>query len=174
MVKKSKEDNPMRNIEIDKLVINCCVGEAGDKLTKAAKVLKDLSNQEPVLNQAKITIRSFNVRRGEKIATHVTIRGDKAKDILERGLKVKEFELKRGCFSEHGHFGFGIQEHIDLGLRYDPYTGIFGMDFYVVLKRPGYRVAKRKHARAKIGNHQIITKEEAQEWFKRTYDGVLI
>ena len=174
MVKKSKEDNPMRNIEIDKLVINCCVGEAGDKLTKAAKVLKDLSGQEPVLNQAKITIRSFNVRRGEKIATHVTIRGDKAKDILERGLKVKEFELKRACFSEHGHFGFGVQEHIDLGLRYDPYTGIFGMDFYVVLKRPGYRVAKRKHARSKIGNHQIITRDEAQEWFKRTYDGVLI
>lgn len=33
----------MRKIQIEKLVINCCVGEAGDKLTKAAKVLKDLS-----------------------------------------------------------------------------------------------------------------------------------
>ncbi len=33
----------MREIVIDKLVINCCVGEPGDKLTKAAKVLKDLS-----------------------------------------------------------------------------------------------------------------------------------
>ena len=38
MAKRSKEDNPMRNIEIDKLVINCCVGEAGDKLTKAVKL----------------------------------------------------------------------------------------------------------------------------------------
>ncbi len=174
MVKRSKEDNPMRGIEIDKLVINCCVGEAGDKLTKAVKVLKDLSGQEPVTNKAKITIRSFNVRRGEKIATHVTVRGDKAKDLLDRGLKVKEYELKRGCFSQDGHFGFGIHEHIDLGLRYDPYTGIYGMDFYVVLKRPGYRVARRKHARSNIGNFQKITKEEAQEWFKRTYDGVLI
>ena len=65
---KSKDDNPMRKIQIEKLVINCCVGEAGDKLTKAAKVLRDLSGQEPVLNKAKITIRSFSVRRGEKIA----------------------------------------------------------------------------------------------------------
>lgn len=43
VTKKSKEDNPMRKIVIDKLVINCCVGEGGDKLTKAAKVLRDLS-----------------------------------------------------------------------------------------------------------------------------------
>ena len=39
----TKADNNMRRIEIDKLVINCCVGESGDKLTKAAKVLKDLT-----------------------------------------------------------------------------------------------------------------------------------
>lgn len=142
----TKADNKMRRIQIDKLVINCCVGEAGDKLTKAAKVLKDLSGQEPVLNKAKITIRSFSVRRGEKIACHVTVRGDKARDLLERGFKVKEYELKGGAFTDNGNFGFGVEEHIDLGLRYDPYTGIFGMDFYVVLKRPGLRVARRKRA----------------------------
>ena len=169
-----KKDNVMRNIDIEKLVINCSVGEAGDKLTKAAKVLKDLSGQEPVLNKAKITIRSFSVRRGEKIACHVTIRGDKARDLLERGLKVKEYELSKNCFSENGNFGFGVQEHIDLGLRYDPYTGIYGMDFYVVLRRPGNRVAKRKRARSTVGSAQRISKEDAQEWFKRTYDGTLI
>ena len=45
-------------------------------------------------------------------------------EILERGLKVKEYELKKYNFSENGNFGFGIQEHIDLGIKYDPTTGM--------------------------------------------------
>merc|ERR1712159_914368 len=163
-----------KNIAIDKLVINCSVGEGGDKVLKAVKVLKDLTGQEPVTTKCKYTIRSFGIRRGDKIATHVTVRGDKAKEILERGLKVKEYELPKGCFSQNGHFGFGIQEHIDLGIRYDPYTGIFGMDFYVVLKKPGFRIAKRKRCRSRLGTSQRITKPEAQDWYKQTYDGVLI
>ena len=73
-----------------------------------------------------------------------------------------------------GNFGFGIKEHIDLGLRYDPYTGIYGMDFYVVLKRPGLRVQKRKRCRTKIGNAQKISKEEAKDWFKTTFDATVI
>ena len=174
MAQRSKDDNPMRRIEIDKVVVNCAVGEAGDKIQKAFKVLKDLSGQEPVMNKAKITIRSFSVRRGEKIATHVTLRGEKALDILKRGLAVKEFELKDRNFTDQGHFGFGIDEHIDLGLRYDPYTGIFGMDFYIVLKRPGLRVNRRKHRKSKIGTRQRITKKEAQDWFKKEFEGLIL
>ena len=49
--------------------------------------------------------------------------------------------LRKKNFSDSGNFGFGIQEHIDLGIKYDPYTGIFGMDFYVVLKKAGKRVS---------------------------------
>ena len=134
------------------MVINCCVGEPGDKLTKAVKVLKDLTGQEPVTRSVRITIRSFGVRRGQNIAAYVTVRGQKALDLLERGIKVKEYELRSGSFTDAGCFGFGIEEHIDLGLRYDPYTGIYGMDFYVVLKRKGFRVKVRKHCRSKIGN----------------------
>ena len=44
----------------------------------------------------------------------------------EAGLKVKEYELLRRNFSETGNFGFGINEHIDLGIKYDPSTGIYG------------------------------------------------
>lgn len=42
--KKEKFENKMRKIRIEKLVINCSVGESGDRLTKAAKVLEDLTD----------------------------------------------------------------------------------------------------------------------------------
>lgn len=59
---------------------------------------------------ARYTVRTFSIRRNEKISCWVTVRGDKALEILERGLKVKEYELKKGNFSATGNFGFGIQE----------------------------------------------------------------
>lgn len=50
---------------------------------------------------------------------------------------MREYELRKDNFSDTGNFGFGIQEHIDLGIKYDPSVGIYGLDFYVVLGRPG-------------------------------------
>ena len=41
----------MRDIRIDKLIVNCAVGEAGDRLTRAARVLTDLTGQDPVLSK---------------------------------------------------------------------------------------------------------------------------
>ena len=38
-------------------------------------------------------------------------------------------------------------EHIDLGLKYDPSTGIYGMDFYICMRRAGGRVATRRAKR---------------------------
>ena len=54
-----------------------------------------------------------------------------AREILERGLRVKEMELRKRNFSASGNFGFGVQEHIDLGIKYDPYTGLFIFIFYI-------------------------------------------
>jgi len=127
-----------------------------------------------VTSKARYTVRHFGIRRNEKIAVHVTIRGPKAEEILERGLKVKEYELRRKNFSETGNFGFGIQEHIDLGARYDPSIGIFGMDFYVVMGRPGARVARRKQKKARIGFSHRVKKEDTMSWFKTRFDGIIL
>jgi large subunit ribosomal protein L11e len=96
-------------------------------------VLEQLSGQTPVYSKARYTVRTFGIRRNEKISVHVTVRGAKAEEILERGLKVKEYELRKRNFSETGNFGFGISEHIDLGIKYDPGIGIYGMDFFVCM-----------------------------------------
>jgi large subunit ribosomal protein L11e len=172
--KKEKFDNKMREVKVEKLILNLCTGESGDKLTKAAKVLEDLTDQKPVESRARYTVRTFAIKRNEKIAVHVTVRGDKAEELIKRGLKVKEFELRKKNFSDNGNFGFGIDEHIDLGIKYDTNTGIFGMDFYVVLKRSGDRVAKRRNKSGRVGGFQKISKEEAKQWFIEKLGGTVL
>lgn len=123
---------------------------------------------------ARYTVRQFGIRRNENIATHVTVRGDKALEIIDRGLKVKEYELKAENFSDTGNFGFGVDEHIDLGIKYDPSTGIYGLDFFVVLQRPGKRITKRKRCRSRLGFSHRVRKEDSMKWFTSKFQGIIL
>ena len=84
------------------------------------------------------------------------------------------FELKKGNFSKTGNFGFGIQEHIDLNIKYDPTTGIYGMDFFVVVGRQGFRVARRKTRKGRVGLNQKLTKEDTMKWFCQKFEGIVM
>ena len=67
-----------------------------------------------------------------------------------------------------------MDEHIDLGIKFDPSTGIYGMDFYVVLSRPGLRVKSRKCKRGVIGRSHRVNKEDAMKWFKERLAGTVL
>ncbi|XP_059130291.1 large ribosomal subunit protein uL5-like [Peromyscus eremicus] len=146
----------MWELHIRKLCLNISVGESGNRMTWVAKVLEQLTGLTPVFSKARYIIRSFGIQRNEKIAVHCTVHGAKAEEILEKGLKVWEYELWKNSFSDTGNFGFEIQEHIDLGIIYDPSIGIYSLDFYVVLGRPAFSIIDKKRRRRCIGaKHRI-------------------
>lgn len=75
--------------------------------------------------------------------------------------------MRKENFSATGNFGFGIQEHIDLGIKYDPSIGIYGMDFYIVLGRPGFRISHRRQRKSRVGFKHRVTKDDAMKWFQQ-------
>ncbi len=161
------QENPMKKVRLGKVVINIAVGKSGERLERATKLLQQITGQKPSERKAKKTIRGFGIYRGEPIAVVVTLRKKKAMDILKLLLQAKGNVIKAESFDDKGNVSFGIKEHIDIpGMRYDPEIGIFGMDVSVQLERAGYRVARRKRTRAKIGRSHLVTKEDAITFFK--------
>lgn len=159
--------NKMQEIKIDKVIVNACVGESGERLQKVHKVIEEITGAKAVITKAKIRQPKWGIRPGLEIGAKTTLRDKKAQEFLKRALEAKEFTLKESNFDDSGNFAFGISEHIEIpGVKYDPKTGIVGFDVIIALKRPGYRIKNRKYKKNKVGKKQRITKQEAIEFAK--------
>jgi large subunit ribosomal protein L5 len=154
-------DHPMRRVFIGKVVVNMGVGESGERLMRAAKLLEELTGQKPSLRKAKRTIREFGVKKGENIGVMVTLRGERAISFLRKALAAVDYKIPVRSIDEHGNVAFGIKEHLLLpGVKYDPEVGIFGFDVIIAMERPGYRVARRRRKKSKVPKRHRVTKEE--------------
>jgi large subunit ribosomal protein L5 len=158
--------NPMKEIQISKVVINIGVGKSGDPVEKAKNALSELTGKTPSVRGAKKSVRDFGIHKGEPIGAMVTLRRTDATNFLRRIMESKRNVIKNSSFDNNGNISFGINEHIDIpGTKYNPDIGIFGMDVCAALTRPGYRISKRRNP-SKIGKNHKITKDESIEFFK--------
>ena len=162
--------NKMKEIRIEKLTLNMGMGEAGDKLKKAVKLLSTVSNKKPVLTKSYKRIPTWGVRPGLELGAKVSIRGENAKKMLERLFKAIDNRIKATSFDKYGNFSFGVKEYIDIPeVEYDPDIGIIGFEVAVTLERPGYRVKKRKYNKSKLGKNHVITKNEAIDYVQNNF-----
>jgi large subunit ribosomal protein L5 len=162
-------ENTMKRIEIEKVVINIGVGKSGDPIERAKMALLELTGQNPSIRGAKKSVRDFGIHKGEPIGTMVTLRRNNAVEFLKRIFVAKSNSVKDSSIDMNGNLSIGIKEHIDIpGIKYNPDIGIFGMDVCISLKRPGYRVAKRSNP-SKIGKFHRITKQESSKFFKQHF-----
>ncbi|MCS7118254.1 MAG: 50S ribosomal protein L5 [Thaumarchaeota archaeon] len=166
----SKALNPMRRLRVEKVVVNCSVGESGVRLERASKILESLTGQKPLVRKAKKTIKGFGIHKGEPIAVMVTLRHEKAVDFLKTALEAVKNTLRSESFDTYGNFSFGVKEHLDMpGTRYDPELGMIGFDVVVHVTRPGLRVQSRRIKRSKIPVSHRPTKEESIEFVRREF-----
>jgi large subunit ribosomal protein L5 len=163
--------NPMRDIRIEKVVVNIGVGEAGEKLTRAEKVVNMITGSSGTQTISTHTNKDLGIRKGMPIGVKVTLRKEEAPEFLKRAFWVKENKIMNYSFDPEGNFSFGISDYTDFeGMKYDPDIGIFGLDVSVVLKRAGKRIKQRKRAKGQIPHSHRVTREEAIEWVSKTFD----
>ena len=168
---QKKPGNPMQEIVMDKVVINIGVGQAGERLNKAMKVIEMLTGHKPVMTVSKKTYREFNVRKGLTIGAKVTLRKKDAYEFLEKAFYAKVYKFPSYSIDKQGNAYFGISDYTEFkGLKYDPEIGIFGMDVAIVLKKKGgYRNAKRKIRRESLPEKLIIKKEETLDFLRQNF-----
>jgi large subunit ribosomal protein L5 len=104
---------------LTKIVVNTGVGEAardGKIIDGAVKDLTAITGQKPQVTAARKSIAQFKLREGQPIGAHVTLRGDRAWEFLDRLLslalpRIRDFRgLSDKQFDGNGNYTFGLNE----------------------------------------------------------------
>jgi large subunit ribosomal protein L5 len=161
----------MRDLKVEKVVVNIGVGEAGERLVKAEKVLEMVTGQKPVETVSKTVNRDLGIRQGMPLGCKVTLRGETAEDFVRKALVIREMRVPEYSFDKEGNMSFGISDYTDFeGMKYDPEIGIFGMDISVVLRRPGNRITQRALLKRRIPKSHRVDRAEAIEFMKEKFE----
>ena len=111
--------NVMQVPGLVKIVVNTGVGEAardGKIIDGAVKDLIAITGQKPQVTNARKSIAQFKLREGQPIGAHVTLRGDRAWEFLDRLLslalpRIRDFRgLSDKQFDGNGNYTFGLTE----------------------------------------------------------------
>lgn len=166
---EAAEFHPMREPQIEKVVVHMGVGRGGMELQQAEEIIEDITGHQSVRTQAKSTIPEFGTREGDPIGAKVTLRGSDARSFLETAFELTS--LSRSQFDDTGNVSFGIDEHTDFpGQEYNPDIGIYGLDVTITMVRPGYRVRKRdRQSRSIPAGHQL-TIDDAITYLEGEFD----
>jgi large subunit ribosomal protein L5 len=112
-------ENVMQIPGLVKVVVNTGVGEAArdSKVIEGAVAdLTKITGQKPVVTKARKSIAQFKLREGQGIGAHVTLRGDRAWEFIDRLVnlalpRIRDFRgLSDRQFDGHGNYTFGLQE----------------------------------------------------------------
>ncbi|KQW08014.1 50S ribosomal protein L5 [Leifsonia sp. Root4] len=125
-----------------KIVVNMGVGEAardGKIIDGAVSDLTKITGQKPQINKARKSIAQFKLREGQPIGAHVTLRGDRMWEFLDRTLslalpRIRDFRgLSDKQFDGNGNYTFGLTEQVMFHeIDQDKIDRVRGMDITVV------------------------------------------
>jgi len=134
--------NPHQVPGLVKIVVNTGVGEAARDSKVIEGAIKDLTlitGQKPQVTNARKSIAQFKLREGMPIGAHVTLRGDRAWEFLDRLLslalpRIRDFRgLSDKQFDGHGNYTFGLTEQAMFHeIDQDKVDRVRGMDITVV------------------------------------------
>ncbi len=134
--------NPMQVPGLRKIVVNMGVGEAAKDsklIDGATRDLAAITGQKPQVTKARKSIAQFKLREGMPIGAHVTLRGDRMWEFLDRLLsvalpRIRDFRgLSPRQFDGNGNYTFGLTEQSMFHeIDQDRVDRVRGMDITVV------------------------------------------